>query len=154
MKRALTAIIVLVSCFCTAQNSVWFPEKYVQAVQAKNPAPEEFLPPIEAIELQGKELFVIFSKGEWNTVAYTTTKIDGVDKMALQDLGGYVNLKYHSDDYRQQISETNFYISFESGKLVLEALFGDKKEKIYFVDRLEDYVFNHVHKSREYLIKL
>ena len=121
---------------------------------SKNPAPEKFLFPIEAIEFQGNELFIIFSKGEWNPVTYTKIKIDGVDKMLLSDLGGYVNLKYHSDDYRKQISNTKFYISFESGKLVLEVIDGKTKEKIYFIDRIDDYVFNHVNKSREYLMKM
>ena len=153
MKRALTAIIILISCYCSAQNSVWFPEKYVQAVQAKNPAPNEFLFPIEAIEFQAEQLFVIFSKGEWNPVTYTTAKIDGVDKMLLQDLGSYVNLKYHSDDYRNQISNTKFYISFEFGKLLLEAIKDNNTEKTYFIDRIDGYIFNHVFKSREYLIK-
>ncbi|MCL9806899.1 hypothetical protein NAT51_15290 [Flavobacterium amniphilum] len=154
-KNFLIILIVFSNLRCSSQNNfdAWLPEEYVKAIKTKDTSSYKHLIPIEGFESFGKNPRILTYRGEINPIK-TKKIIDGnKEKYQLLNLQYYVNLKYNSRELAERLSKATIYISKSGQKLLLEIIEKDKKENIYFINRVDEYEFKNIKDAKEYLEK-
>lgn len=158
MKNILLIIIVTLSYLnCTSQNqnntNSWLPEKYVNAVIAKDTNASKYLIPVEGFESFDESPYILMYKGELNPVKTKKVTIDGKEKYQLLGLQYFVNLKYNQKELSNRLSKAIIYVSKSDEKLLLEIIERDKTEEIYFIDRVDGHHFKSISEAKKYLQK-
>lgn len=158
MKNIFALILVILSNLkCSSQDQStknnWLPEKYVNAVIAKDTNASNYLIPIEGFESFDESFCVLMFKGELNPVISKKVIINGEEKYQLFNLQYFVNLKYNTKDLTNRLAKATVFISKSGEKLLLEIVEEDKTDKIYFIDRIDRYQFKSISKAKQYLQK-
>ena len=90
-------------------------------------------------------------RGEINPVKTKKVIVNDIEKYQLLNLQYFVNLKYNSRELANRLSKATIYASKSGEKLLLEIIEKDKKEKIYFIDRVNGYEFKSIKEAKKYL---
>lgn len=154
MKNIFLIILIAFSILkCSSQNNlnVWLPEQYVKATIAKDTNVSKYLIPIEGFESFDKRPYILMYKGELNPIKTKKVVIDDKEKYQLLNLQYFVNMKYNSRELADRFSKATVYVSKSGEKLLLEIIEKDKKEKIYFIDRVNGYEFKSIKEAKKYL---
>lgn len=151
-NKMLIILICLSNLTCAAQDfsNTWLPEKYINAIIAKDAQAKKYLSPVEGFESIDKTFYILMFNGELSPIKFEKFVIDGKEKYKLYNLQYLVNLKYSSKELANRLSESDIYISKTEGKLLLEIIDKDKKEEIYFVDRKDGYQFKNIKETEKY----
>jgi hypothetical protein len=158
MKNILVIIlVVLTDLNCSSKNqntsNIWLPEKYVNAVIAKDTNTSKYLIPVEGIESIDESFYILMYKGELNSVKTIKVNIEGKEKYQLFNLQYFVNLKYNSIELANRLTKATVYVSKSGEKLLLEIIEDDKTDEIYFIDRVDRYQFKSIYEAKKYLQK-
>jgi hypothetical protein len=150
----LIMLIVFSSLKCSSQDYVnaWLPEEYVKSTIAKKTNAIKFLMPIEGFESPFKNGYVLTFKGELNPIKAKKVTINGKVKYRLPSFFySYFNLEENSIELVNKIKVSTIYISKTRNKLLLEIIEKDKKEEIFFIDRINGYKFKNINLAKKYL---
>ena len=152
----LNLIVAFYSLICSSQHNLnaWLPEKYVNSIKANDTSSYKFLIPFEGFESFDKTPRILIYRGEISTLKTKKVIIDGKVKLQLLDLQYFVNLKYNSKDLAKRLSKAVVYASKSKEKLLLEIIEKNKKEEIYFIDRVDGFEFKTILEAKNYLKKL
>ncbi len=154
MKNIFLIILVAISSLkCSSQPNLnaWLPEQYVKAIKANDTSSYKYLMPIEGFESFDKTPHILMYRGEINPVKTKKVIIDGKEKYQLLNLQYYVNLKYNSKEWVKRLSNATIYIAKHEDKLHLEIIEKDKREDIYFIDRVDGYEFKTIREAKRRL---
>ena len=135
-------------------KEVWLPEKYVYAMESKEPNADEYLIPIEGFETPFTNCHILTYKGELNPINTKALTLNGKEKHQLLNLAYYVNLKYNSRELADKLLNASIYISMDEDKLLLEIIESDKTEEIYFVNKFNGFKFKSIESAKRHLLKL
>lgn len=149
----LILFVAFLSLKCSSQPNpnAWLPEQYVKATKGNDTSNYKYLIPVEGFESFDKTPHILMYKGEINPVKTKKVIIDGKEKYQLLNLQYFVNLKYNSRDLANRLSKAIIYVSKSGEKLLLEIIEKDKKEEIYFIDRVDGYEFKTIKEAKKYL---
>lgn len=149
----LILFVALSSLKCSSQPNLnaWLPEQYVKAIKGNDTSNYKYLIPVEGFESFDKTPHILMYRGEINPVKTKRVIIDGEEKYQLLNLQYFVNLKYNSRDLANRLSKATIYVSKSGEKLLLEIIDKDKKEEIYFIDRVDGYEFRNIKEAKKYL---
>jgi hypothetical protein len=150
---SLIMLVAFSSLKCSSQTNLnaWLPEQYVKAVKVNDTCSYKYLMPIEGFESFDKTPHILMYKGEINPVKTKKVMIGGIEKYQLINLQYFVNLKYNSMELAIRLSKATIYVSKSGEKLLLEIIEKDKKEQIYFIDRVDGYEFKTIKDAKKYL---
>lgn len=149
----LISVVAFLSLRCSSQNNLnaWLPEQYVKAIKENDTNSYKYLIPIEGFESFDKTPHILMYKGEINPVKTKKVIIQGKEKYQLLNLQYFVNLKYNSRELANRLSKATIYASKSGEKLLLEIIEKNKKEDIYFIDRVDGYEFKTIKEAEKYL---
>lgn len=149
----LISVVALLSLRCSSQNNLnaWLPERYVKAIKANDTNSYKYLIPIEGFESFDKSPQILMYRGEINQVKTKKVTIEGKEKYQLLNLQYFVNLKYNSRELANRLSKAIIYVSRSGEKLLLEIIEENKKEDIYFIDRVDGYEFKSIREAKKHL---
>lgn len=131
----------------------WLPEKYVNAVLAKDTNANNYLIPVEGFESLDNNTYILMYRGELNPLKTEKTMIEGREKFKLLNLQYFVNLKYNSKELVDRISKADVYYSFNGERLLLEIVEKGKTEEIYFINQIDGYQFRSIKDAKKFLLK-
>lgn len=149
----LILLVTFLSLKCSSQPNLnaWLPEQYVKAIKVNDTRSYKYLIPVEGFESFDKTPHILMYKGEINPMKTKKVIIEGKEKYQLLNLQYFVNLKYNSRELANRLSKATIYVSKSGEKLLLEIIEKDKKEDIYFIDRIDGYKFRTIKEAEEYL---
>ena len=157
IKKMNYIFLILLTAFstfkCSSQNNLkaWLPEKYVNAIGVNDIRSYKYLIPIEGIESFDKTPHILMYRGEINPVKTKKLIVNDIEKYQLLNLQYFVNLKYNSRELANRLSKATIYASKSGEKLLLEIIEKDKKEEIYFIDRVHGYEFKTIKDAKKYI---
>lgn len=155
--RNYILIIILFALItgCSAQRgNVWLPEKYVESVVNKEVNAFEYLVPVESIVNPFDSCYLLTYKGELNPVQLKEVFINGQKKYELFNLYYLINLKYNSRERASSYSEAKVYFSRVGNKVLMEIIWKEKKEEVYFINEFDGYIFSDIKESKSYLKRM
>jgi hypothetical protein len=149
----LIFLVAFFSLRCSSQNNLnaWLPEQYVKAIEVNDTSAHMYLKPIEGLESFDKTPHILMYRGELNPVKTKKVMVDGKEKYQLLNLQYFVNLKYNSRELANRLSKSTIYASISGEKLLLEIIEKNKKEEIYFIDRVDGYEFKTIKETKKHL---
>lgn len=152
-NKLLIILIILLSLECLSQNDTWLPEQYVKAKIENDTNAIKFLIPIEGFESPFNNGHVLTFRGELNPINGKKIIMDGKEKLQLFQLAYSINLKYNPEELANELSDASIFISMVGEKLLLEINRLEKKEEIYFINKISGYEFKNIKSAKEHLVK-
>lgn len=117
----------------------WLPERFVLAGVAGDTASiDRLLIPIEGLSTDGTRMQVLTYGGEEGEVQAEPDN----GKIRLKNLLDFINQKYLPKDSINSYIKTDFLISLQGERLMLEMKKGGHSRRVAFVDRYKDVVFS------------
>lgn len=152
---SLILLVVFLSLKCSSQDNLnaWLPERYVKAIKANDTNSYKYLIPVEGFESFDKTPHILMYRGEINPIKTKKVIIEGKEKYQILNLQYFVNLKYNSRELTNRLSKAKIYVSKSGEKLLLEIFEKNKKEVIYFIDRIDGYEFKTIKEAERHLEK-
>jgi hypothetical protein len=141
---------------CSAQTikETWLPEKYVNSLLKKDINFIQYLSPIEGFESPFNNGYVLTYKGELNPINVKKIIHNGQIKYKLPAyFYSYFNLFENSKEFVDKLRTSTVFISKHQNRLLLEIIAKNSTEKIYFIDRVENYKFKNIRDSKRYLLQ-
>jgi hypothetical protein len=89
MRKYSILLFLAFSNFTSLSQSnlnAWLPEKYVQAIEARDTSSDNYLKPVEGFEWYDKKLHILVYRGELRPLRMRKITADGKNKYELFDL--------------------------------------------------------------------
>ena len=154
MKITIVIALTLVHLSCCAQQlrkdaKYWFPEKYVDAsLKGDTSNIDNLLIPVNGFITSGNDILIQTYASEPASIRYE--KINA-KKRRLKNIYHFINLQYFPADSVNLYKRSEFVVSGESDRLVLEIKSDGKLRKIYYVSSAGDYKFTNLYSDQKYL---
>ncbi|MBT1689427.1 hypothetical protein [Dawidia soli] len=154
MKTTILIALTFVHLSCCAQQlrkdaKYWFPEKYVEAsLKGDTSNIDNLLIPVNGFITSGNDILIQTYASEPNPIRYE--KINA-RKRRLKNVYYFINLQYFPPDSVNLYKRSEFVVSEESDRLLLEIKSEGRLRKIYYVSSAGDYKFTNLYNDQKYL---
>jgi hypothetical protein len=154
MKMGIVIALTFVHLSCCAQQlkkdaKYWFPEKYVEAsLKGDTCSIDNLLIPVHGLITSGNDILIQTYASEPNPIRYEKMN---AKRRRLKNVYYFINLQYFPPDSVNLYKRSEFVVSGEGDRLLLEIKSDGNLRKIYYVSSAGDYKFTNLYNDQKYL---